>query len=93
MLPFNMFYGVAMLLSLPAISAYATASFFSIPGKSITTKEQSLNFTRFVQTLYINKDFPTAFNGHALESCIQHRSLVASGRQATIDFLSVIFPN
>ncbi|KAF4447794.1 snoal-like polyketide cyclase family [Fusarium albosuccineum] len=92
MLPSTLFASTAVLLALPGISAHYTKTANCVPGKTVTPEKQSINFSNFAQTLYIDKDVPRAFNEHALESYIQHNPLSTSGRQTAIDFLSGAFP-
>jgi predicted SnoaL-like aldol condensation-catalyzing enzyme len=93
MLPFTLFAGAAMLLSVPATLAHATKPSSCIPGKRVTPKEQSKNFSKFIQTLYVDKNVSAALNEYALESYIQHNPSAVSGRQAAIDFLSPALPS
>ncbi|KAL0938117.1 uncharacterized protein CTRU02_207848 [Colletotrichum truncatum] len=92
MLLSNIITSTALLISLPGVSAYSTKKFECIPGRRVSAEEQAINFSNFVQTLYIEKNVSRAFNEHALESYIQHNPLMTSGRQTTIDFLSSAFP-
>jgi len=64
-----------------------------VPGRRAAPDQQSANFARFVQTLFVQKNVAKGFNEHALESYIQHNPDMLSGRNTSIAYLSENAPH
>ena len=62
------------------------------PPRRATPKQQRAIFSDFVDTLYIQKNVPKAFNDHVASNLIEHDPFDFQGRDPNIAKLSAIIP-
>jgi predicted SnoaL-like aldol condensation-catalyzing enzyme len=77
------------LLSVPLAASLALAPSFADAGPCRLTPRQVV--TRFMTTLYVDKQVRKAFETWVAPGYIQHNPMAQTGRQAAIDFLEPFF--